>query len=257
MTDALLPHHLDRSILIHAPRVTVWAFLTDSDQWATWWGAGSTIDPRVGGKVSIRHPNGIEAGGRILEIAPPGRVVFSYGFASGTPMPLEASRVTISCDDEAGSTRVRLHHEFPEAQVRDEHVQGWRYQLSLLANVVTALVHAGAQEKVDTWLAAWAEPDAAAREAMLASVAAPSVQFRDQFSCVDGMPDLLPHIAAAQRFMPGLKLVRQGDVRQCQGVVLARWTAVGPDGQTRGQGTNVFQMSADGRIASVTGLWGA
>ena len=74
--------------------------------------------------------------------------------------------------------------------------------MSLFANIVTALVHEGAADKVDTWFGAWAEPDAASREAMLASVAVPSIQFRDQYSCVDGLTELLPHIAAAQRFMP-------------------------------------------------------
>lgn len=256
MTDTALPHHLDRSILIHAPQATVFSFLTDSERWAKWWGAGSTIDPKVGGKVYIRHPGGVESGGKILDIEPPARVVFSYGFNSGSPIPLEASRVTMWFDDEAGSTRVRLHHEFSDAAARDEHVQGWRYQLSLFANVVTALVHASAAEKVDTWFAAWAEPDAAAREAMLASVAVPSVQFHDQFSCVEGLSELLPHIAAAQRFMPGLKLAREGNVRQCQGTVLADWKAVGADGQPRGQGTNVFNMGPDGRIQTATGLWG-
>ncbi|HUR21155.1 MAG TPA: SRPBCC domain-containing protein [Vicinamibacterales bacterium] len=256
MTDPSLPHHLDRSILIHAPRATVFSFLTDSDRWAKWWGAGSTIDPEVGGTVYIRHPGGIEAGGKILEIAVPERVVFSYGFKTGQPMPLEASKVTMSFDDEAGSTRVRVHHEFAESTVRDEHVQGWRYQLSLFANVVAGIVHAGAAEKVDTWFGAWAETNAAVRETMLVSVALPSVQFRDQFSCVDGLTELMPHITAAQKFMPGLKLAREGDVRHCQGTVLANWKATGPDGAPRGQGTNVFHMAPDGRIQSATGLWG-
>src|SRR5688572_4695550 len=233
MTDTSLPHHLDRSILIHAPQATVFSFLTDSDRWAKWWGAGSTIDPKVGGTVYIKHPGGVEASGKILDIAPPDRVVFSYGFNNGKPMPPGASRVTMWFDDEAGSTRVRLHHEFAEAPVRDEHVQGWRYQLSLFANVVTALIHDGVAEKIDTWFGAWAEPDAGKREAMLASVAVPNVQFHDQFSCVDGLSELLPHITAAQRFMPGLKLSREGSVRQCQGTVLANWKATGPDGAAR------------------------
>ena len=66
MIDTSLPHQLDRTILIHAPQATVFSFLTDSDRWAKWWGAGSTIDPQVGGKVYIRHPGGAEAGGKIL-----------------------------------------------------------------------------------------------------------------------------------------------------------------------------------------------
>ncbi len=256
MTPDALPHHLDRSILIRAPRATVFSFFTDSARWASWWGAGSTIDPAVGGTVHIRHPNGIESGGEVLEVAAPDRIVFSYGFASGTPMPLGASRVTITCADEDGATRVRLHHAFADAAPRDEHVQGWRFQFSLFANAVAAIVHAGAADKVDTWFAAWAEPDGAARESMLAGVAVPGVVFRDQFSCVEGMSELLPHITAAQRFMPGLRLRRDGGVRHCQGTVLADWTAVAADGQPRGRGTNVFHMGADGRIESATGLWG-
>jgi uncharacterized protein YndB with AHSA1/START domain len=254
MTAADLPHTLDRSILIRAPRATVFSFFTDSARWASWWGAGSTIDPVVGGKVYIRHPNGIEAGGEVLEITPPAQVVFSYGFASGKPMPLGASRVTITCDAEADATRVRLHHALADSAARDEHVQGWRYQLSLFANVVTGVVNGGAEQNVDTWFAAWAEPDAATREAMLKSVAIDRVVFRDRFSCVDGLGELLPHIAAAQRFMPGMRLQRDGDVRHCQGIVLANWTAVAADGQPRGRGTNVFQMAADGRIEAATGL---
>jgi len=256
MTDSALPYTLDRSILIHAPQAVVFSFLTESERWAKWWGAGSTIDPKVGGTVYICHPGGVEAGGKILDIEPPSRVVFSYGFKSGKPLPLEASRVTMWFDDEGGSTRVRLHHELPDEAVRDEHVQGWRYQLSLFANVVTSLVHAGVAEKVDTWFEAWAEPDAIKREAMLTSVALPTVQFRDQFSCVDGIGELMPHLGAAQKFMPGLKLSRDGNVRQCQGTVLVNWKATGADGQVRGAGTNVFLMSPDGRIASATGLWG-
>ena len=141
MTAAPLPFALDRSILIGAPRATVFSFFTDSSRWATWWGAGSTIDPVVGGQVYIRHPNGIEAGGTVLEIEAPRRIVFSYGFASGVPMPLGASRVTISCESEAGATRVTLHHALATEAARDEHIQGWRYQLSLFANVVAGVVH--------------------------------------------------------------------------------------------------------------------
>ena len=35
-----------------------------------------------------------------------------------------------------------------------------------------------------------------------------------------------PHLAAAQRFMPGIRLVRTGVVRQCQGTAIADWKAV-------------------------------
>ena len=81
------------------------------------------------------------------------------------------------------------------------------------------------------------------------------VRLHDRFSCVDGTSELTVHVGAAQRFMPGFRLQRNGDPRQCHGVVLAEWTASGPDGQVRAQGTNVFVLGADGLIESVTGFW--
>jgi uncharacterized protein YndB with AHSA1/START domain len=255
MTSPSLSHRLDRTLTIRAPRTTVFAFFTDSPRWAAWWGAGSTIDPRPGGRVHIRHPNGVEAGGEVLEIEAPARLVFSYGFASGKPIPLGASRVTLTCEAHPRGTVVRLVHEFDDAAARDEHVQGWRYQLSLFANVVANELHGGVSARIDDWHAAWAEPEASARERLLASIATPDVRFRDRFSAVEGVDELVPHIAATQRFMPGMTLRRDGDVRHCQGMVLADWVASSAEGQERGRGTSVFILDADGRIESVTGFW--
>ena len=46
-----------------------------------------------------------------------------------------------------------------------------------------------------------------------------------------------------------------GEVRHCQGMVLADWVAAAADGQERASGTNVFILDADGMIESVTGFW--
>jgi hypothetical protein len=74
---------------------------------------------------------------------------------------------------------------------------------------------------------------------------------------ISGEADLRPHLAAVHRFMPGMRLRRQGDVRHCQGTALADWVAVGADGQEKGRGTNVFVFRGAGRIESVTGFWSA
>src|SRR6188472_3849348 len=94
MTTAL-SHRLDRTLVIRARPQTVFRFFTDSAQWATWWGAGSTIDAQPGGRMWIRYPNGVEVGGHVIEVVPPERIVFTYGYVSGTPMPPGDSRVTI------------------------------------------------------------------------------------------------------------------------------------------------------------------
>ena len=255
MTSATLSHTLERSIVIRAQREVVFRFFTDSARWAAWWGAGSTIEPRPGGRVFIRYPGGIEVSGEIVEIDEPERIVFSYGFVAGSPIPPGSSLVTIALERERAGTRVRLSHAFAEAHVRDEHVQGWRYQLSLYANAVTDDAAASVPEIVDRWFAAWSEPDAAKRNAMLEDTVAADVSMRDRFSAIEGLPDLAAHLAAVHRFMPGMTLTRDGDVRQCQGTALADWIARGAKGQEQGRGTNVFTLNADGRLESVTGLW--
>jgi uncharacterized protein YndB with AHSA1/START domain len=254
---AALVHQLNRTLLIQASRETVFRFFTDSARWASWWGPGSMIDPQPGGRVLIRYPGGTEAVGEILEIVQPERLVFTYGYAKGAPIPPSSSLVTIVLEEDRRATRLRLTHAFAEASVRDEHVQGWRYQLSLFANVVANEIHAGAAALVDRWFDAWSEPDGATRDAALRAIAATDIRMRDQFSAIDGIADLLEHIAAARRFMPGVRMLRDGRVSHCQGMAIAEWTLKTADGQERGTGTNVFRLGMDGRIESVTGFWHA
>jgi uncharacterized protein YndB with AHSA1/START domain len=250
-----LPHRLNRTIAIEAPREIVFEFFTDPARWASWWGEGSTIDPRPGGRAFIRYPGGTEVSGEVVEIAVPERLVFTYGFVSGSPMPPGTSRVTIRLEPAGNGTRLHLLHEFEDPGVRDDHVQGWRFQLSLFANAVANRLHAGAAVLVDRWFDVWADADTASRGGVLASIADPDVTFRDRYSCVTGLDDLSAHIAASQRFMPGIRLSRNGDVRHCQGTVLADWTAVDAAGNSKATGSNVFTLNAQGRIASVVGLW--
>jgi len=251
----LLPHRLDRTVVIQAPPQTVFSFFTESDRWAAWWGAGSTIDARTGGRLLIRHPGGVESSGEVVEVVPPERIVFTYGFASGNPIPPGSSRVTVRLEAIGLGTRLHLSHEFAEPGPRDEHVQGWRYQLSLFGNVVSDVVNAKASDVVDAWFDAWAETDPHAREQGLANVASSDVRFRDRFSLIDGIAELVPHIGAAQRFMPDMRMRRRGDIRHCQGTLLVDWVAVASDGRERATGTNVFVLGGDGRIESVTGFW--
>jgi len=255
MTTNLLAHRVDRVVVIQAPPDVVFGFFTDSERWAAWWGTGSSIDPTPGGQVRIVMPGGVEVQGEVLEIAAPSRLVFTYGFASGKPIPVGGSRVTIDLEESGGATRLQLSHEFDEPAVRDEYVQGWRYQLSIFGNLVTNRLHAGAADTVDQWFAAWSEPDGSTREGTLDRIAAANVQFSDQFSVIDGLDDLKPHLAAVHKFMPGMRIARDGDVRHCQGRVLADWVARGADGSERARGTNVFALYADGRVASVVGFW--
>src|SRR5271170_2241887 len=96
-----LPYQMERTVVIKAKPETVFRFFTDSARWANWWGAGSTIDATPGGKVYIRHAEGSETLGEVLEVRPPEMIAFTYGFASGKPIPPGGSRVTIRLEPDA------------------------------------------------------------------------------------------------------------------------------------------------------------
>ncbi|HZR26864.1 MAG TPA: SRPBCC domain-containing protein [Vicinamibacterales bacterium] len=253
----VLTELLDRTIVIRAKPDLVFRYFTDSARWAAWWGQGSSIDARRGGAMKIRYPDGTEAVGEVVDVEPPSRIVFTYGYASGTLIPPGGSRVTIEVEPHRDGTLVTLQHQFADAPTRDQHVQGWRYQLSLFSNVVVNELHANAAELVDAWFAAWATTDDDERKRMLRNIVAANVTFRDPYSTVDGLDELHAQIGGAIRFMRGVRLHRAGTVRHCQGTVLSDWTAtgMGPDGQAQATGTNVFVLGADGLITSAVGIW--
>ena len=252
-----LPFTLERTLVIRAEPDVVFRFFTDTARWARWWGAGSFIEATPGGRMHIRYPDGTEADGEVVDIAEPERIIFTYGYATGKQIPPGGSRVSIRLASDADGTRVTLTHEFADEAARDHHVQGWRYQLSLFSNIVADEVNADAAAAVDAWFDAWGIADDTARRAALQRIASPAIRFNDRFSAVEGLSDLVPHIGAALRFMPGLRLQRTGDIRHCQGTVLAEWTATSADGRPIGSGTNVFVFGAGGGITSAVGFWRA
>ena len=255
MTAAALTHSLARTVTIRAKRETVFRYFTDPDRWAAWWGAGSTIDARPGGIMRIRYPDGTEATGQVLEVVAPERIVFTYGYATGKPIASGSSLVTVHVDPHESGSRLRLTHEFAEAAVRDQHVQGWRFQLSLFGNVVANDVNANPSQLVDDWFAAWAIADDSERARAVAAIVSPSVQFGDRYSVIDGRDELVQHIGGAIRFMPGFTIRRTGDVKHCLGTLLVEWTISRVDNPQFATGTDVFVLDAAGKIASVTGFW--
>lgn len=249
-----LPYSVDRSILIEADREVVFGFFTDSVRWATWWGAGSSVDPRPGGALRIRHSNGFVSEGEVLEIAKPERFVFTFSLQTERIIPPEESRVTMELEQQGAGTLIRVTHEVADAAVASQLVQGWRFHFSMFANAVANFVNAGAPDVVDAWFALWTESDPAKREATLGRIAARKVRFRDRYSRLEGIDDVVAHTGAAQRFMPGIGLERKGSIRHCQGTVLADWVARSSDGQEKMSGTSVFLLGPGVKIDSVTSV---
>lgn len=214
-------------------------------------GEGSSIESRAGGALTIRNPNGVTVSGRVVEIDPPRRIVFTY--VTGGVDTL----VTVSLDETERGTRLRLQHDFTSAKIRDHFVQGWRYQLALFSKAVAEEGHAEIVRRVDDFLRAWGEPDGNVRRELLECCAMPEIVFRDAYSATDGREELLANLEAVQVFLPGVTLSRSGEVRLSHGTALAPWTAKRGGGEPAGAGVNVYDLSPDGRIARVAGFWDA
>jgi len=249
-----LPYSVERTMLIEADPEIVFGFFTDPARWAMWWGAGSTIDARPGGALLICHSNGLESVGEVLDVKPHDRIVFTMSLHAHVPVPPEDSRVTFRLETRGEGTLVHVTHELADASVRDLMPQGWRFHLSRFANAVADAVHADAPRLVETWFALWSQPDEPMRRQALESIAQPGLKFRDRFSTLDSLDEVLIHIGAAQRFMPGVRLERRSEVRHCQGTALADWVLLVGDGKERMRGTSVFTLGRDGRIASIVGV---
>ena len=247
---------VERTILILAQRETVFRYFTDSERFAAWWGAGSTIEGRVGGAMRIRFSNGETVSGEVLEIVPGEFIAFTYGYDTpGKPIPPGGSRVTVALESRRGGTLVTLRHELPDVKTREEHFAGWRHQMAVFSTAVAKEQHAGLARVLDRFFAAWNERTPEAVRAALEASVAEDVEYRDAFGALMDRDELAAHLALVPVFMPGLTLKRAGEPRQCQGWGLVDWVAEGPDGATKAKGTNVFTLAPDGRLARVTGLW--
>lgn len=249
-----LPYVVERSILIEAERDTVFRFFTETPLWAKWWGEGSMVEPHAGGAIKIVHPNKLVSVGEVLEVSAPETFVFTFSLHGAVPVPPEDSRVTMRLEAKGSSTLVSVKHELADESVAKLMPQGWRFHFSLFANAVADFVYCDAEILIDRWFELWTQPNEADRTATLRAIASEHIVFRDRYSSLAGIGEVVTHIGASQRFMPGIRMERRGSVRQCQGTALADWTAVSTDGSEKMTGTNVFVFGPGAKIVSATGV---
>ena len=130
-SDALV-----REIRIAAQPETIFPFFVDPAKMIKWLGKAITADARPGGTCRI-DINGYVTRGEYLEIVPPSRVVFTWGWENegSTPRPGE-STVEISLIPEGATTLVRLRHLGLSAEERKAHGEGWD---QFLPGLITAV----------------------------------------------------------------------------------------------------------------------
>lgn len=120
-------------LAIDAPPAVVYDLLTTADGLRRWIAIDAVVEPVPGGRIRWTHENGATMVGRFVELDPPRRLVFTYGWEGDLMgLPPEGSTVAIELDERNGGTLLRLTHRgIPPSSVED-HRRGWIFFLGHL-----------------------------------------------------------------------------------------------------------------------------
>lgn len=125
---------------VQAPPPVVFGFLTSSSRWSQWQGVETTIDPRPGGRYTMKAPNGGIAAGEVVEVVDNERMAFTWGWEGHPNVPPGSTRVTIELEPDGEGTIVTLTHTGLPAGEVDLHRSGWDHYMTRLTGVSEGMV---------------------------------------------------------------------------------------------------------------------
>lgn len=138
---------IEREIHIDAPPETVFPYFTDADKMTRWKGRDAKLEATPGGVYRVEINERDTAVGEYVEIDPPRRVVFTWGWAGNDGVPPGSSTVEITLTPDATGTLVKLTHRgLPDQNAVDQHSQGWEHFVERLA-----IAAAGGDPGPDPW----------------------------------------------------------------------------------------------------------
>lgn len=124
-------------VLIEAEPATIFEFFTDPEKMLRRKGIRARLDPKPGGIYSVDVTWQALARGRYVEVDPPTRVVFTWGWEGDSAVPPGSSTVEVTLEPRAGATLVRLVHSGLPSDKRDLHREGWQHLTSRLRVAAT------------------------------------------------------------------------------------------------------------------------
>jgi uncharacterized protein YndB with AHSA1/START domain len=127
---------IEREVSIAARPETVWEFLVDPEKAARWMGQEVALEPRAGGLYRIEVIPGEVARGEFVEVDPPRRLVWTWGWEPGGRSTLPPGSTTIEVElipDGDGTTLRFTHRGLPSEDARKSHAHGWDHYLDRLA----------------------------------------------------------------------------------------------------------------------------
>ena len=143
---------VERTISIAARPETVWEFLVDPEKATRWMGTSATIEARPGGEYRCEVLPGHIARGQYVELDPPRRLVFTWGWEKGggddAVVSPGSSTIEIELTPEGDGTRLRfVHRGLPTPESAESHAHSWDHYLARLE-----VAAAGGDAGEDPWL---------------------------------------------------------------------------------------------------------
>ena len=121
---------VEQTVRIAASAETVWRFWTDPQRLAEWWGPEAEVMAEPGGIFRVVMDNGPVMRGEFIELEPPTRLVFSFGWehnAPGEPLAPGSTRVEVTLRADEGETVLVLRHSDMPVTHAADHEKGWSY----------------------------------------------------------------------------------------------------------------------------------
>ncbi len=122
-----------REVRIDASPETVFSFFTDPKMMVRWKGRLANLDPREGGEYRVTINDRASAVGTYVELDPPRRVVFTWGWEGSDAVPPGASTVEVDLIPDGEATVLRLRHRGLPEEATEEHARGWDHYLPRLS----------------------------------------------------------------------------------------------------------------------------
>ena len=121
-------------LVIQAPADHVFEHFVDPALFGLRMAEGATLDPSPGGILRWTHPNGDTVSGRYVEVDPPRRLVFTYGWERAD-VEIPPGSTTVEIDliaQDDGATLVTLVYRGLRDRAADAHSGGWVHYLDRL-----------------------------------------------------------------------------------------------------------------------------